>query len=124
MGFGGSGEGEVGDEFLERVADEAGEEGGPDGADGEALEGVGCGEVGALPLVPEVDDDREHGAGVQHDEDEGHGGGGGVEVEEFFGDDDVRGAGDGEEFGEALDDGQDDDLQERHGEIVKAGSRE
>jgi hypothetical protein len=42
-------------------------------------------------------------------------------VEEFFSDDDVGGAGDRKELGEALDDGQDQDFeQRRHGGILNA----
>ena len=69
-------------------------------------------EVGALPLRPEVDDDGEHGAGVQHDQQQRHFRRGGVEAEQFFGNDNVGGTGDGQEFGEALDDGQDEDFPE------------
>ena len=106
------------DDFFERFADDAGDEGGPDDEDGELLEGLGGGEIGALPGLPEVDDDGEHGAGVEHDEQERHLGRGRVEAHEFFSDDDVSGAGDGKELGQALDDGEKDDLQDRHGDSL------
>ena len=119
FGFGGAVEGGLLDELDEQLAEDAGEDGGPEEADGDALEAVGGGEVGALPLAPEVDDDGEHGAGVEHDEQQRHGGRGGVEAHELFGDDDVGGARDGQEFSEALHDGKEDDLQQdRHGVMV------
>jgi hypothetical protein len=105
---------EVFDGFDDGVADDGGEGGGEDDAESEGLEGAFGGEEGALPLFPEVEDDGEHGAGVEHDEEEGVGGGFHVFAEEFGGDDDVGGAGDGEELGEALDDGEDEDVEEVH----------
>jgi hypothetical protein len=56
---------------------------------------------------------------VQHDEHERHLRRRGIEAEEFFGDDDVGRAGDRKEFGETLDDGQEEDLQQRHRGILK-----
>jgi hypothetical protein len=51
---------------------------------------------------------------VEHDEQKGHLGRRRVEAEEFFGDYDVGGAGDGEQFGEALNDSQKNDFENGH----------
>ena len=87
---------------------------GQDQLDGEPLPGQGTGEIVALPVFPEVHDDGEHGAGVQHDQEHGHFGARGVQAHQFFRDDDVGGAGDGQQFAGALDDGQEHDLEDIH----------
>ena len=114
LGLRRSGKGQVRDQLLQWIADDRGEQRGPDGADGEALEGVRGGEVGALPLVPEVDDHREHGSGVQHDQDQGHLRRGGIEPEQLLRDDHVRGAGDRQKLRETLNDRQNQNFEQRH----------
>ncbi len=107
--------------FLSPKPKTSGEGCGPGGADGKALEDVGGGEVGVDPGAPEVGDDGEHGAGVEHDEEQRHLRGGGVEMHQLFGDDDVGGAGDRQQFGKALHDGKEDDVEEAHEDILAGG---
>jgi hypothetical protein len=60
------------DELFEGFADDAGEHGGPDHEHEKALKGAEVAEVSLFPGAPEVGNDGEHGAGVQHDEQERH----------------------------------------------------
>lgn len=106
----GAGENGFLDELHQSEADHAGEARGENHLDSELFECGGAVEIGGAPVAPEVNDHGEHRAGVEHDEEQRHGGRGGIETEELLHDDDVGGTGNGEEFGEALDDGEDDDV--------------
>ena len=70
--------------------------------------------------LPEIGDDREHGAGVEHDEEQRHLRSGGIEAHQLFGDDDVRGAGDRQQLGQSLDDGEDDDFEKGQADSLRA----
>ena len=71
-----------------------------------AAQGAGRSEIRGAPGCPEIHDDGEHGAGVQHHQQHGQFRRGGIQTHPFFRHDDVGGAGDGQQFGEALDDGK------------------
>jgi hypothetical protein len=62
-------------------------------------------EVRAAPLAPEIGDDGEHGAGMQHHQEQRHRRRGRVEPEELLGDDHVRGARYRQKLRQALNDG-------------------
>ena len=74
-------------------------------------------EIIAPPLLPEIEDHREHRARVQHHEQEGHLRLGGVEAEQLFGHDDVRRTGHRQQFAESLDDGEQEDVEIVHARL-------
>jgi len=104
LSLGGGGEHSLLDELHQGEADDPRKTSGEDDLNGELFERGDAVEKGSAPVSPEIDDDGEHGARVEHDEEQSHGGRGGVEAEQFFRDDDVSGTGDREKFGETLDD--------------------
>jgi len=111
------------DEELEREADQQGHHRGRADVEAHPAEACGIGEKRPLPSLPEIQDDGRHGSGVEHDQQEGHRGGGRIESEEFLRDDDVGGAGDGEQFRGALHESEEKNLKEGgfHGRGVFPG---
>jgi hypothetical protein len=83
-------------------SNDRGTEGGQAQAPCEGPERLGARKVTAPPGIPEIGDDREHGAGMQHDQQKSHGRRGGIQAHELFGDDDMRRARDRQQFAEAL----------------------
>ena len=109
------------DEIDDRVTDDRGEERREHDADENAYERFGGAEVRDRPAPPEVGDDGEHGARVEHDQEERHFGCRGVESHQLLRDDDVGGARDGQQFGEALHDGEEEVFQDGHEGSLQAG---
>ena len=60
------------DDLDQDLADDSGQHRRDRRQPDEALEGFTIGKEGGLPLLPEIDDHREHGARVQHDQQQGH----------------------------------------------------
>jgi hypothetical protein len=66
------------------------------------------------PALPKINDDGEHRSRVQHDEQKCHFWRCRIQTEKLFRYHDVGGTGNGQQFGEALDNGQDDYVQKAH----------
>ncbi len=95
-------------------ANKTGQRGGKDNHPRDMLESGRALEISPAPLTPEVKDNGDHSAGVQHDQKQGHLRRRRVQAHKLFGDDYVGGTGDGQQLGQALDDGQDDELKKGH----------
>ena len=105
-GDGGAVEQVVGDVVVQRQADEGGGQEGQDHAHPEALHRAVAGDaLGLLPQGLEVEPEHRQHAAQLDDDFEGVAA---LELQQFLGDDQVAGAGNRQEFGDALDDAEDD----------------
>ena len=106
------------DDVDDGVADQRRQHRGDHDADDNGDKRFARAKVSNSPAAPEIGDHGEHGAGVQHDQKERHFGRGGIQAHQFFGDDDMGGARDGQELGESLHDGEDEVFQNGHRESL------
>ena len=81
-------------------------------------------EVRGAPRLPEIDNDREHGPGVQHDQQQSQLRRRRVQPHQFFRHYDVGGARYGQQLRRALNDGQEGDLPEVHARSTRGSDSE
>ena len=107
-------------DFLQHFSHDSGKQSGPHQLDQKRLERSAAGKIRLLPGLPEINNYREHGPGMEHDQKQGHLRRRWVDAHQFFGNDHVSRAGYGEKFGESLHNRQENHLENRHKASVPA----